>query len=37
MSEGSGTQFDPDIIDAFMQAYEDGLIQKYMQTGQIPL
>ncbi len=36
MSEGSGSQFDPDIIAAFMQAYEDGLIQKYMQTGQIP-
>ena len=36
MSEGSGSQFDPDIIAAFMQAYEDGLIQKYMKTGQIP-
>ena len=36
MAEGSGTQFDPEIINAFMQAYEEGLIQKYMQTGQIP-
>ena len=35
MSDGSGSQFDPDIIAAFMQAYKDGLIQKYMQTGQI--
>lgn len=35
MSEGSGSQFDPDIIAAFMQAYKDGLIQKYMQTGQV--
>ena len=36
MSEGSGSQFDPDIIAAFMQAYEDGFIQQYMKTGQIP-
>ena len=36
MSEGSGSQFDPDIIAAFMQAYKDGLIQKYMETGRIP-
>jgi putative nucleotidyltransferase with HDIG domain len=36
MTEGSGSQFDPDIIAAFLKAYEDGLIQKYMETGQIP-
>jgi putative nucleotidyltransferase with HDIG domain len=36
MTEGSGTQFDPDIITAFLKAYEEGLIQKYMETGQIP-
>jgi putative nucleotidyltransferase with HDIG domain len=36
ISEGSGNQFDPDIVAAFLQTYEDGLIQKYMQSGQIP-
>ena len=36
MTEGSGSQFDPDIIAAFMNAYEEGLIQQYMETGQIP-
>ena len=36
MTEGSGSQFDPDIIDAFLKAYDEGLIQEYMETGQIP-
>jgi HD-GYP domain-containing protein (c-di-GMP phosphodiesterase class II) len=36
MTEGSGSQFDPDIITAFLKAYEEGQIQKYMETGQIP-
>jgi putative nucleotidyltransferase with HDIG domain len=33
--EGSGTQFDPDIVAAFDQAYKKGIISNYMQTGKV--
>jgi len=36
IKEGAGTQFDPAVVAAFLNAYEDGLIRRYMQTGQIP-
>jgi HD-GYP domain-containing protein (c-di-GMP phosphodiesterase class II) len=36
ITEGSGSQFDPDIVAAFLKSYEEGLIQEYMQSGQIP-
>jgi putative nucleotidyltransferase with HDIG domain len=36
IKEGSGTQFDPDIVAAFLKAYDDGLISNYMKTGRIP-
>jgi putative nucleotidyltransferase with HDIG domain len=32
--EGSGTQFDPDIVAAFDAAYSRGIISRYMDTGQ---
>ncbi len=34
--EGSGTQFDPDIVDVFLKAHRKGLIQSYMKTGIFP-
>ena len=34
--EGSGTQFDSGIVDAFLKAYNEGLIQTYMKSGSIP-
>ena len=33
--EGSGTQFDPDIVAAFDAAYSRGIISRYMDTGQL--
>jgi putative nucleotidyltransferase with HDIG domain len=33
--EGSGTQFDPDIVAAFDKVYKKGLITSYMETGQV--
>ncbi|MEJ2168986.1 MAG: response regulator [Desulfobacterales bacterium] len=33
--EGSGTQFDPDIVAAFDRVYKKGMITNYMQTGQV--
>jgi HD-GYP domain-containing protein (c-di-GMP phosphodiesterase class II) len=35
INEGDGTQFDPDVVAAFNQAYKTGRISHYMQTGQI--
>ena len=32
INEGSGSQFDPDIVEAFLKSYEEGLIQEYMKT-----
>jgi len=34
--EGSGTQFDPDIVITFLKAHNEGLIQSYMKTGSRP-
>ena len=34
--EGSGSQFDPTIVDAFLKAYNEGLILSYMKNGSIP-
>jgi putative nucleotidyltransferase with HDIG domain len=36
IAEGSGSQFDPEIVNAFMKSYDEGLIQEYMKTGKIP-
>jgi putative nucleotidyltransferase with HDIG domain len=33
--EGSGTQFDPDIVAAFDKVYKKGMISNYMETGQL--
>ena len=33
--EGSGSQFDPDIVAAFDAAYKKGTISDYMETGQL--
>jgi len=33
--EGSGTQFDPDIVAAFEQVYNKGMISSYMETGKM--
>jgi HD-GYP domain-containing protein (c-di-GMP phosphodiesterase class II) len=35
INEGFGTQFDPDVVAAFNQAYEAGKITHYMETGEI--
>jgi putative nucleotidyltransferase with HDIG domain len=35
INEGDGTQFDPDVVAAFNQAYRAGRITKYMKTGEI--
>ena len=35
INEGDGTQFDPDVVAAFNQAYQAGRITNYMKTGQI--
>ena len=36
ITEGAGSQFDPDIVAAFLKSYEEGLIQEYMQSGELP-
>jgi len=35
INEGVGTQFDPDVVAAFMEVYDQGTILHYMETGQI--
>ena len=35
INEGVGTQFDPDVVAAFMEVYHKGTILHYMETGQI--
>ena len=35
INEGNGTQFDPDVVAAFNQAYNAGRITAYMKTGEI--
>jgi putative nucleotidyltransferase with HDIG domain len=35
INEGDGSQFDPDVVAAFNQAYEAGKISHYMETGDI--
>ena len=35
INEGVGTQFDPDVVAAFMEVYHQGTILHYMETGQI--
>ena len=35
INEGDGTQFDPDVVAAFNQAYRAGRITAYMKTGKI--
>ena len=35
INEGDGTQFDPDVVAAFNQAYQAGRITNYMNTGKI--
>ena len=35
INEGNGSQFDPDVVAAFNQAYTDGKITEYMKTGVI--
>jgi putative nucleotidyltransferase with HDIG domain len=31
--EGAGTQFDPDVVDAFKKVYSQGTILNYMESG----
>jgi putative nucleotidyltransferase with HDIG domain len=33
--EGSGSQFDPDIVSAFDAVYQQGIVLRYMETGQM--
>lgn len=33
--EGSGSQFDPDIVAAFNAVYEQGSVLRYMETGKL--
>ena len=35
INEGVGSQFDPDVVAAFNQAYKAGRITHYMKTGEI--
>jgi putative nucleotidyltransferase with HDIG domain len=35
INEGNGSQFDPDVVAAFNQAYADGKITQYMKTGEV--
>ncbi|MGD8461642.1 MAG: HD domain-containing phosphohydrolase, partial [Desulfobacterales bacterium] len=35
INEGNGSQFDPQVVAAFNQAYTDGKIAHYMKTGEI--
>ena len=37
INEGIGSQFDPDVVAAFMEAYNQGIILHYMKTGQIKI
>ena len=34
INEGVGTQFDPQVVAAFMEVYHQGIILHYMETGQ---
>jgi len=33
--EGSGSQFDPDIVSAFDAVYQQGIVSRYMETGEM--
>jgi putative nucleotidyltransferase with HDIG domain len=33
--EGAGTQFDPQVVEAFETVYEQGKIRQYMETGRL--
>lgn len=35
INEGVGTQFDPDVVAAFLEVYNQGTIIHFMETGQI--
>jgi putative nucleotidyltransferase with HDIG domain len=35
INEGTGTQFDPDVVAAFVEVYNQGAILEYMETGQL--
>ena len=35
IDKGSGSQFDPRVVDAFQSSYADGKIKSYMETGEI--
>jgi len=35
INEGVGTQFDPEVVAAFLEVYNQGTIIHYMETGQI--
>jgi len=35
INEGVGTQFDPDVVAAFLEVYNQGTIIHYMETGEI--
>jgi HD-GYP domain-containing protein (c-di-GMP phosphodiesterase class II) len=35
INEGDGSQFDPDVVAAFNQAYKAGKITHYMESGDI--
>ena len=35
IKEGVGTQFDPDVVAAFFEVYNQGAVKHYMETGQI--
>ena len=35
INEGDGSQFDPDVVAAFMEVYNQGTILRYRETGQI--
>ena len=35
INEGVGSQFDPDVVAAFMEVYHQGSILQYMESGQI--
>ncbi|MGD8993031.1 MAG: response regulator [Desulfobacterales bacterium] len=35
INAGNGSQFDPNVVAAFNQAYADGKITRYMKTGEV--
>jgi len=35
ISDGAGTQFDPNVVTAFQKVYNDGKISRYMKTGHL--